>query len=105
MTGNTTVSDVVEVLTEVVEDVATTGTGEGAVVGFCEGERETTETTTFGEAVTVCWIVTLDGISDLTLTAWTVLIATGTGVELVLVEELLVAAAPIVPDGLLPIAM
>ena len=46
-------------------------------------------------------------LTDLTLTAWTVLIATGTGVELVLVEELLVlvAAAPIVPDGLLPIAM
>ena len=36
MTGNTTVSDVVEVLTEVVEEVATTGIGEGVVVDFGE---------------------------------------------------------------------
>lgn len=54
MAGKITVSEVVDVLTEVVEEVATTGAGEGALVGFCEGERETTETTTFGEAVTVC---------------------------------------------------
>ena len=49
-----------------------------------------------------------DGLlTDRTLTAWTVLTATGTGigtgVELVLLDELLelLVAAPIVPDGLL----